>query len=73
MKNILKIKINNNLIQQTIKIILFIGILLCSAILEDNISVLCRKSAGELNNLELIYENLEDFDNNETDFIFFSL
>ena len=39
MKNILKIKIDNNLINQIIMVILFIIILISSAVTEENISV----------------------------------
>lgn len=37
-------------------------------VLTDNIAVLCRKNAGERNNLELVMENMEDEQNNRTEF-----
>ncbi len=37
-------------------------------IFEDNIAVICRKNAGEMFNLELLYENIEDDSSNYTEF-----
>ena len=37
-------------------------------ILEPNCGVLCRKNAGEMNNLYLLKSNLEDHDDNKTTF-----
>lgn len=41
--------------------------------LSKNYAVLCTKRAGELNDLELIQENLEDSDSNRTEFRVFKL
>ena len=37
-------------------------------ILDNNVAVICRKNAGELFDLDLIYENVEDDTTNYTDF-----
>lgn len=47
--------------------------MLASDRLPDNYAVLCRKNAGVMYNLELMYENLEDDPNNKTEFRVFKL
>lgn len=37
-------------------------------VFEDNVAIICRKNAGELFNLDLIYENIEDDISNYTEF-----
>ena len=47
--------------------------MLAKNILSDDYAVLCRKNAGENNGLKLMMENLEDFNNNETEFYLLKL
>lgn len=42
---------------------------LATGVYKRNIAVLCRKNAGEMYNLDLVYENLEDDSNNYTTFL----
>ena len=47
--------------------------LLATGILPNECAVLCRKNVGEMNDLELIKENLEDHKDNCTKFCIFKL
>ncbi len=44
---------------------------LAEGILDSETGVLCRKNAGQAHNLFLLEENIEDRDDNETEFIIF--
>lgn len=46
---------------------------LSSGILSKDTAVICRKNAGEKYNLKLVYENIEDDRNNQTEFRVFKL
>jgi prephenate dehydratase len=38
---------------------------------KNDVAVLCRKNAGEINNLHLLFENIEDNKDNATEFALF--
>ncbi|MBQ8845130.1 MAG: chorismate mutase [Clostridia bacterium] len=46
---------------------------LSEGMLDETHAVICRNNAGIFYNLELIKENIEDFDNNQTEFKVFKL